>query len=321
MKHLILVFLAVALFVPICLSESNSVIDLSKIYEVDGFTFSAPSSWHYSERDISGITYHYIIRSPVLDYWGGLIYYYTYGFGESSMVDILGHSAYDGFFSGLDATNIRREDIFIGSDPACIYSAYITFDDTNSYTVGGLVYMKDYICFCAFYIDRHKSADENMAMIRNLCQTLSYFKNTAVSSDISAQSEKPSRFYDVNTDLSDFSYEELLQLRADVDAALWASDSWQDVTVPTGVYIVGEDIPAGKWSIEIGEPESEYYTVCSVATYGTPDDYYNSHGCVSSAVLQPGIPFTLNIIDGQLVEINGNRILFHPFTGASIGFK
>ena len=321
MKRLIIALLALVLFVPTCLGESDSVPDLSKVYEVDGFSFSAPASWHYSEKDISGITYHYIVRSPVRDYWGGLIYYYTYGFGESTMIDILGHTAYDDFFSSLDATNIRREDIYIDGDPACIYSAYMTFDGSNSYTVGGVFYLKDYICFSAIYVDKHKSADENMAMIRALSQTLSYGNNTAVSSDISAQSEKTSRFYDVNTDLSDFSYDELLQLRADVDAALWASDGWQEVTVPTGVYIVGEDIPAGKWSIEIGDPESEYYTLCSVATYGTPDDYYKSLGCVSSATLQPGIPYTLNIIDGQLLKISGNRILFHPFTGASLGFK
>jgi hypothetical protein len=47
-------------------------------------------------------------------------------------------------------------------------------------------------------------------------------------------------------DITNLPYEELLQLQANVNLALWASDGWQEVAVPVGkYYIVGVEIPAG----------------------------------------------------------------------------
>ena len=51
-------------------------------------------------------------------------------------------------------------------------------------------------------------------------------------------------------DISGLSYEELVQLRDQINLAMWNSQEWQEVTVPVGVWEIGKDIPEGHWSIK-----------------------------------------------------------------------
>ena len=61
-------------------------------------------------------------------------------------------------------------------------------------------------------------------------------------------------------DISELSYVELVQLKDELNLAIWNSNEWKEVTVPAGVWIVGVDIPAGYWEINtIGED----YMFCS----------------------------------------------------------
>lgn len=50
-------------------------------------------------------------------------------------------------------------------------------------------------------------------------------------------------------DLTGMSFDELVALRDQLNLAIWNSQEWQEVTVPAGVWVVGEDIPAGHWTI------------------------------------------------------------------------
>lgn len=50
-------------------------------------------------------------------------------------------------------------------------------------------------------------------------------------------------------DLSGMSFEDLVALKDRINLAIWNSQEWQEVTVPAGVWVVGEDIPAGHWTI------------------------------------------------------------------------
>lgn len=50
-------------------------------------------------------------------------------------------------------------------------------------------------------------------------------------------------------DLSSLSFVDLVLLREQINLAIWNSPEWQEVTVPPGVYEIGKDIPAGRWSI------------------------------------------------------------------------
>ena len=61
-------------------------------------------------------------------------------------------------------------------------------------------------------------------------------------------------------DLSGMSYEELVALKDQINLAIWNSAEWQEVEVPTGVWVVGEDIPAGWWTVRPAT-ENEYFYV------------------------------------------------------------
>lgn len=50
-------------------------------------------------------------------------------------------------------------------------------------------------------------------------------------------------------DLSGMSFDELVALRDQINLAIWNCQEWQEVTVPAGVWVIGEDIPAGHWTI------------------------------------------------------------------------
>lgn len=50
-------------------------------------------------------------------------------------------------------------------------------------------------------------------------------------------------------DLSSLSFDDLSVLRARCQVEMMARDEWQEVEVPQGVYIVGKDIPEGKWTL------------------------------------------------------------------------
>ena len=67
-------------------------------------------------------------------------------------------------------------------------------------------------------------------------------------------------------DLSGLSFNELVQLRDQLNLAIWNSQEWQ-VTVPIGVWKVGEDIPVGKWTIRAAsenENVGTYIVYCDV---------------------------------------------------------
>lgn len=87
-------------------------------------------------------------------------------------------------------------------------------------------------------------------------------------------------------DLSGLSFEELLELQKQVTTALWASDGWQEVTVPTGIYEVGTDIPAGRWNVTARESAITIYPSFSDAVNGKglPKLYYIEGDTVAIAV-------------------------------------
>ena len=72
-------------------------------------------------------------------------------------------------------------------------------------------------------------------------------------------------------DISGLSFEELVQLRNSITIAMWNSEDWQEVIVPAGTWKVGEDIPAGHWSILIvGHGLTSVYYCEEVDELGKP---------------------------------------------------
>lgn len=130
-----------------------------------------------------------------------------------------------------------------------------------------------------------------------------------------------------DVDLSGMSFDDLVALRNQIDQAIWASDGWQEVTVPAGVYHVGEDIPAGKWTIRPADSQTAevYYgaglknggasidDVYDVVQITSPDDAYAEYNDVSS------VSWTLE--DGSYIKVESSSVVFTPFSGNAFSFK
>lgn len=117
-------------------------------------------------------------------------------------------------------------------------------------------------------------------------------------------------------DLSGMSFDELVALRQQVDQAIMQSDGWQEVEVPAGVYTIGEDIPAGRWSVSA----SSYLVTFTL--YPEKSDYTNqTYNFITTSAIQSGDSYTLECSDGNCLEIGGGSMIFRPYTGAALGFK
>lgn len=132
-------------------------------------------------------------------------------------------------------------------------------------------------------------------------------------------------------DISGLSYDELVALKDRINKAIWESEEWQEVTVPIGVWKIGEDIPVGHWtitaapggdwgSVEIGNALEE--TGKSIDIIGS--DYYwgaqvKEKGS-SASVDMDEIDYDFK--DGDYIVIEYSDMVFTPYAGkASLGFK
>lgn len=131
-------------------------------------------------------------------------------------------------------------------------------------------------------------------------------------------------------DLSGLSYDELLQLREQLNLAIWNSREWKEVTVPAGVWQVGVDIPAGHWSIRVAT-EMNYLFVTyfdSIDSAGLGPNYagYVFQQQIASEDLVAygvGCPASVDIDlkDGWFIRFD-NSVVFSPYSGhADFGFS
>lgn len=132
-------------------------------------------------------------------------------------------------------------------------------------------------------------------------------------------------------DLSGLSFDELIVLREQLNAAIWSSQDWQEVTVPAGTYQIGVDIPAGHWSLRTVASEHELFNVYyfdKLDRTGTTPGFGST-----SAFLELGSPgfsafgevnpetLDLDMKDGWYLFLGG-AVVFTPYTGKpDFGFK
>lgn len=143
-------------------------------------------------------------------------------------------------------------------------------------------------------------------------------------------------------DFSSFDFDaltasELLILRERCLNEFMARDEWQEVMVPQGLYEVGVDIPAGRWTVRcadlgrddylmretslrwgIGKPNADYYwpydrDKSDVEIYNPNNDDY-----VKGEITE----FTIELEDGDFIYIHPqyNAAVFSPYTGAKLQF-
>lgn len=130
-------------------------------------------------------------------------------------------------------------------------------------------------------------------------------------------------------DLSGMTLAELIELRRQVNLAIMQTDEWQEVEVPAGVYEIGVDIPAGKWTISaVPGGFSLVKTTDGLnelgSDYGGDYSYIESenifaHDC---SVYRPGRPesVTWALQEGSYF-IATKAVIFTPYAARDLGFK
>lgn len=127
-------------------------------------------------------------------------------------------------------------------------------------------------------------------------------------------------------------YESLVSLKEDINLAMWMSAKWEEVTVPQGTWKVGEDIPAGHWTVKCasgasytriswgeklsdnGEDisywgrNSQSNTVYNASKYTEKDNYLHE--------------YSFEVINGDYIQIEQGSAVFMPYVGKpSFSFK
>lgn len=134
-----------------------------------------------------------------------------------------------------------------------------------------------------------------------------------------------------SVDLTGLSFEELVALKDQINLAIWQSEEWQAVEVPKGVYTVGEDIPAGKWTITASdETKAHIYWGDRLDASGVNLSY---EGSIWEAELlysptyrsyEKGDPteVTWELKEGHYFIVQEGIAVFSPYAGKpSLGFK
>ena len=130
-------------------------------------------------------------------------------------------------------------------------------------------------------------------------------------------------------DISGLSYDELVQLREQINLAIWNSQEWQEVTVPEGTYEIGKDIPAGHWTFRTAAHGYFY-----IYYFDQPDEFGKYFGRYSTHITQAIASedfhafdevycheYDLELKDGWYIYLGGATV-FTPYAGKpDLGFK
>ena len=139
-------------------------------------------------------------------------------------------------------------------------------------------------------------------------------------------------------DLSGLSYAELVALKDRINLAMWQSEEWQEVTVPQGIWVVGEDIPAGTWTVRCADVGRRNYLLksCELEWGDTLDDdgqgvawsyrydSVNIYNPYSDDYKGQVTEYTFTVQAGDYIYIHPlyNKAVFTPYTGKpDLGFK
>lgn len=132
-------------------------------------------------------------------------------------------------------------------------------------------------------------------------------------------------------DLSGMSFDDLVALKDQINLAIWSSEEWQEVEVPQGVWTVGEDIPAGKWTIKAYDGlKAHVYWGDMLDDSGVDLSYkgkiyeyaYLYSESYRSYEKGDKTEITWELADGQYVIVDSGIVVFSPYAGkASLGFK
>lgn len=114
-------------------------------------------------------------------------------------------------------------------------------------------------------------------------------------------------------DLKSYSYDELRDLYRQVMREMVTRPEWKDAEVHQGVYVVGEDIPAGSYTITLKNPDA----VANIFLWGAGlEDYDTNGGLLVNELLYGNQNVMGKIIlkEGNILHLTGD-VYIGPFRG------
>lgn len=135
-----------------------------------------------------------------------------------------------------------------------------------------------------------------------------------------------------DVDLTGMSFSELVALKEKIDFTLWQMDDWQEVTVPQGIWKIGEDIPEGHWTIKAYPGSYAYVRYGNALEANGQEISYKSNNYYSESVHHPDsysyeegqdrLQIDIELKNGSYIAITSGDVVFTPYTGKpSLGFK
>lgn len=135
-------------------------------------------------------------------------------------------------------------------------------------------------------------------------------------------------------DLSGLSFDELVALKDRINLAIWQNEEWQEVTVPQGVWTVGEDIPAGTWTVKCSPEEHFDYAYISWGeklSENGENISYTKRSSTGNKVCNPNnkyykngevTEYSFTVQNGDYIVIQLAPVVFMPYVGKpNLGFK
>ena len=302
--------------------QSAFAVSDYETFETDTFSVNVPAGWVYSTKNEE-------IREDIQRYYyfGSDIEFLSSGCVQIAISHIeLDQNELDkvGFLYDYDLDVMKvidpvSYDIMVGDWPARVWSGTLPIKGGDRFACG-FKYSIDGFQIAIIYINPNQTNEQNIYDMDQMAKSFHYGP---------PQKQEPVTAYQVEYNIDGMSFDELLALKEQINAALWASEEWQEVTVPAGVYEIGRDIPAGHWTIRpvdgdtaslyLGSALDESKTAISSAAFmayeqiTSPTDSYPKINNIEFV--------SWELTEGTYLVINSSAVIFTPFAGLDLGFK
>ena len=131
-------------------------------------------------------------------------------------------------------------------------------------------------------------------------------------------------------DLAGLSFDQLVALREKINLAIWNCQEWEEVFVPAGTYVVGQDIPVGHWSIRVAaEKDILLVSYFDIINEDSKSPAYGASGIIET-IASPGFS-AFGEINAETIDIDAKEgwyikvtkaVIFSPYAGKQdLGFK
>ena len=119
-------------------------------------------------------------------------------------------------------------------------------------------------------------------------------------------------------DLSSLSFDELAVLETRIIKEMMSKPEYKEVTVPLGVYKVGVDIPAGKWTLSgLGNAGIVFWGK-GLDEYGVEIPYNMQIADFTYWDVDDSIDW--NLVEGTYIAVTISPVKFSPYIPKSLGF-